>query len=316
MKVRSSISGSEGGGATRAMVVLLASLFVYLCALETVTRVAFPRINHVWRAIQADYGSAIALRPTAASESATILIVGNSYLDLAVNRERLRQEISPGYSAAFLSLWGSSYLDWYFGLRRLFAEGSRPAVVGLCLSTPQLISTATYGTPFANRLMLERDILRVKESANLDTTLASNYFFAHFSSWLGHREEIRNWILRNSMPHSAELVNYFKQSSQPLPSTAELVGRALPRLHQLNQICQANGVRFFVLIPPSLDVHDASSELQAAAAREGIPVVLPFRHAELPPSGFLSDGEHLNPQGAALFTERLGPALLQTLYRN
>jgi len=42
---------------------------------------------------------------------------------------------------------------------------------------------------------------------------------------------------------------------------------------------------------------------------------LPFQHAELPENAFL-DGSHLNPKGAALFTERLGPALLQSLYRN
>jgi hypothetical protein len=42
---------------------------------------------------------------------------------------------------------------------------------------------------------------------------------------------------------------------------------------------------------------------------------LPFQHAELPESVFL-DGAHLNPQGAALFTARLGPTLLQSLYRN
>ena len=52
-----------------------------------------------------------------------------------------------------------------------------------------------------------------------------------------------------------------------------------------------------------------------AAAKEGILVLLPFQHAELPESAFL-DGAHLNPQGAALFTERLGPALLQSLYQN
>ena len=64
-----------------------------------------------------------------------------------------------------------------------------------------------------------------------------------------------------------------------------------------------------------MDVRDASNEIQAAAAKEGILVLLPFQHAELPGSVFL-DGAHLNPQGAAIFTARLGPTLLQSLYQN
>jgi len=73
----------------------------------------------------------------------------------------------------------------------------------------------------------------------------------------------------------------------------------------LNDLCRQNGSRFFLLIPPTRDVNDASNELQAAAAKEGLLVVLPFQHAELPENAFL-DGSHLNPKGAALFTERWG----------
>jgi hypothetical protein len=316
MRPPSSISGSESQSATRALFALLALLAAYFCALEAVTRIEFQRINHVWRNIGADYGSAVRLQPAAETGAETILIVGNSYLDLAVNRERLRQQIAPEYSTDYLTLWGTTYLDWYFGLRRLYAEGSRPAIVGVCLSTPQLISDATYGAPFANRLMMEQDLFRVKNSARLDTTMTSNYFFAGLSDWLGHREEIRNWILRKSVPRAELLVEYFKPAPQPLPTADVLVERALARLRVLNALCAAHGSRFFLLIPPSLNPHDASAELQAAAARERILVVLPYQHQELSPSAFLSDGAHLNPRGAALFTERLGPTLLQTLYRN
>src|SRR2546423_280384 len=184
------------------MVVLLAALFSYFCALEAATRVAFPRINHIWRTIQADHLTAVSLRQDAAGKSATMLIVGNSYLEVGVDRQNLQKEIAPNYSVAYLPISGTSYLDWYFGLRRLFAEGSRPTVVGVCL-----------------------------------------------------------------------------------------------------------------LIPPTRDVNDASNELKAAASKEGLLVVLPFQHAELPENAFL-DGAHLNAKGAALFTERLGLTLLQSLYRN
>jgi hypothetical protein len=297
------------------MIVLLGALFAYFCALEAVTRVAFPRINHVWRTIEADHVHAVSLRPDTPGKSLSMLIVGNSYLEVGVNRDSLQQEITPNFSLAYMPMSGTSYLDWYFGLRRLFAEGSRPAIVGVCLSTRDLLSDSTYGGSFANSLMLKRDIFKVKQESHLDNTAMTDYLFANSSSWMGHRGEIHNWLLRKTAPSINDLVPYFKPKSRPLPPTSEVLAKALPRLRLLNELCRENGVRFFLLIPPTRDVNDASNELQAAAAREGMLVVLPFQHAELPEDVFI-DGAHLNPQGAALFTERLGPTLLQSLYQN
>ena len=311
----SSISGSESRSASRAIIVLLAALSGYFCALEVVTRMAFPRINHIWRTIQADHLRAVSLRPDAPDKSVTMLIVGNSYLEVGVNRDSLQREIAPNYSLAYLPMSGTSYLDWYFGLRRLFAEGSRPAIVGVCLSTRDLLSDTTYGGSFANSLMLKSDTLHVKQQSHLDNTAASEYFFANFSSWMGHRGEIHNWLLRKTAPGMNDLALYFKPKNHPPPPTEEIVAKALPRLRLLNELCRANGARFFLLIPPTRDVNDASNELQAAAAKEGLLVVLPFQHAELPENVFI-DGAHLNPRGATLFTERLGPTLIQSLYRN
>ena len=296
------------------MTFLLAAMFLYICALEVTTRLVFPRINHIWRILQADHLTAISLHPSE-QNAATLLMVGNSYLEVGVNRDNLQREIAPAYSIAYLPMSGTSYLDWYFGLRKLFAEGSRPSVVGVCLSTRDLISDTTYGGSFAHTLMLRSDLLRVKKESHLDNTMASDYFFDSLSSWMGHRAEIHNWLLRRVGPEINDLVAYLKPKNQPLPPSDVIVAKALPRLRMLNELSQQNGARFFLLVPPTMDVQDASKEIQQAAAKEGILVLLPFQHAELPESAFL-DGAHLNPQGAALFTERLGPALLQSLYQN
>ena len=296
------------------MTILLAAMFLYICALEVTTRLVFPRINHIWRILQADHLTAISLHPSE-QNAATLLMVGNSYLEVGVNRDNLQREIAPAYSIAYLPMSGTSYLDWYFGLRKLFAEGSRPSVVGVCLSTRDLISDTTYGGSFAHTLMLRSDLLRVKKESHLDNTMASDYFLDSLSSWMGHRAETHNWLLRRVAPEINDLVAYLKPKNQPLPPSDVIVAKALPRLRMLNELSQQNGARFFLLIPPTMDVQDASKEIQQAAAKEGILVLLPFQHAELPESAFL-DGAHLNPQGAALFTERLGPALLQSLYQN
>lgn len=290
-------------------------MFLYVCALEVTTRLAFPRINHIWRTLQSDQLTAISLHPWAQQRSATMLMVGNSYLEVGVNRDNLRREIAPTYSIAYLPMSGTSYLDWYFGLRKLFAEGSRPAIVGVCLSTRDLLSDATYGESFAHALMLRSDLFRVKRESHLDNTMATDYFFDSISSWMGHRAEIHNWLLRKAAPGINDLVQYLKPQNQPLPPSDAILAKALPRLRKLNELSQQYGARFFLLIPPTMDVQDASKEIQQAAAKEGILVLLPFQHAELPETAFI-DGAHLNPQGAQLFTERLGPALLQSLYQN
>ena len=310
-----SISASEHRKATRALTILLGAMLVYVCSLEVVTRLAFPRINHVWRTIREDHLTAVLLHPSAASNSETMLMVGNSYLEVGVNRENLQQEIAPTFSIAYLPMSGTSYLDWYFGLRKLFMEGSRPAIVGVCLSTRDLISDATYGGSFAHTLMLRSDLLRVKKASHLDNTMTSDYFFDSLSSWMGHRAEIHNWLLRKAAPSVEKLTPYVRPEKQSLPPSDVILAKALARLRMLNQLAQRYGARFFLLIPPTMDVRDASNEIQAAAAKEGILVLLPFQHAELPGSVFL-DGAHLNPQGAAIFTARLGPTLLQSLYQN
>lgn len=297
------------------MTVLLAAMFLYACALEVTTRLAFPRINHIWRTLRADHLAAISLHPYARQNSATMLMVGNSYLEVGVNRQNLQREIAPTYSIAYLPMSGTSYLDWYFGLRKLFAEGSRPAIVGVCLSTRDLLSDATYGESFAHALMLRSDLFRVKKESHLDNTMTSDYFFDSLSSWMGHRSEIHDWLLRKAAPQMTELAAFLKPKNPPLPPSDVILAKALPRLRQLNELSQQYGARFFLLIPPTMDVRDASKEIQQAAAKEGILVLLPFQHAELPETAFI-DGAHLNPQGAQLFTERLGPTLLQSLYQN
>lgn len=290
-------------------------MFLYFCALEVTTRLAFPHINHIWRILQADHRTAISLHPSAQQNSATMLMVGNSYLEVGVNRENLQREIAPTYSIAYLPMSGTGYLDWYFGLRKLFAEGSRPALVGVCLSTRDLLSDSTYGESFAHALMLRGDLFRVKKESYLDNTMTSDYFFDSLSSWMGHRDEIHNWLLRKAEPGMNSLASFLKPKNSPLPPSDVILAKALPRLRKLNELSQQYGARFFLLIPPTMDLRDASKEIQQAASKEGILVLLPFQHAELPETAFI-DGAHLNPQGAQLFTERLGPTLLQSLYQN
>lgn len=308
----SSTSVSNRQGATHALAAILLLLLAYMGALEVVTRVGFARANHYWRRILADQSTARSLRPASQKGAPSVLIVGNSLLLWAIDRDGLEKQVSSSYSPAVLPIENTNYLDWYFGLRRLFAEGSQPAIVGLCISARQLVSEASYGEPFAHSMMQERDLLEVKRDAHLDNTMTSNYFFAGFSSWLGYRSEVHNWLLQKLMPNVGEVTSYFPGKTPPMLPSDTLIAEALPRLRSLDEMSRERGARFFLLLPPTLDVRDPSVALQAAAAKEGILVIIPYQPGEMPLTGFQEDRFHLNSQGAVLFTHRLSSDLLQS----
>jgi len=302
-------------GANRAIFLVVMGLFSYFCALEVMTRAEFIRISSIQRRIHDDQTVAIHLRPTESDGRETVLLTGNSLLLLGVDSSKLRHEMLPGYLVHVLPIENTQYVDWYFGTRRLFAEGSRPAFLVLCLSPRQLIAGGTAGEYFAHYMMRGRDVLLVKKEAGLSMTMTSDFFFAHLSSWLGSRSEIRNWLLEELMPNIENLTLYLPEKAVPMPPSDIVIREGLPRLQAMQQLCTNHGTQFVFLIPPSLEPDQNAAIISAAAARIGITVLLPYQGGELPADDF-RDGFHLNPRGAALFTERLGPALARTMSKN
>jgi hypothetical protein len=313
--VPSFTSGSEFRAAKRAISILLAVVFVYCAGLEVATRRMFARSSHIQRRIHQDLISAKSVVPQVSNERRTILMVGNSLLLLGVHPASLKKELAPNYVVTLLPIENTQFDDWYFGLRRLFAEGSRPSIVVICLSTRQMMSHATNGEYFAYYLMRESDLRAVKKESQLDNTMASTYFFANRSAWLGSRAEIRNWLLQKIMPNLGRLISYFPGKTPPMPSEKQVVAGVVPHLIALDLLCRANGARLVAVIPPTLSRDDSSADVKESVERYGIPVLVPLSSSDVSPSEFF-DGFHLNPQGAARFTECLVSALLRTLNSN
>lgn len=311
----SSTSNSDLRAATRAIAVLLTGLLVYSAMLEIVTRRGFSRVSRTQRRINEDVDAAKSLAPRGLNQQPTILIVGNSLLLDGVDRALLKKELAPNFQVTLLPVENTQFADWYFGLRRLFAEGSQPSVVVVCLSTRQMMSRATDGEYFAYYLMQNRDLLAVRHESQLDNTNTSAYFFANRSAWLGSRAQIRNWLLQEIMPNLEHLIGFFPAKTPPMPPKEQVVAGVLPHLLDLNQLCYSNGVRLIVLVPPTLNHEDASAEVQDSAARGGVPVLVPLRPTDVTPDEF-HDGFHLNAHGAARFTHQLASDVLQRLSSN
>lgn len=311
----SSTSASEKFNATRAIALLLVLLLFYCGALEVTARTKFTSISRVQRRIETDKRVALGLQPAAADGAKTVLLVGNSLLVHGVDPGKLHEEMAPRYSSAVLAIENTQYLDWYFGLRRLFADGSRPSVIVLTLTTRQLLSRGIDGEYFAYQMMQERDILRVKGEAHLDTTMASNLFFANRSAWLGNRSMIRNWLLGEVMPSVDHLTAYLPEKPAPLPSQDVILQQSLARLQDARDLCAQNGARFIFVLPPVRGANDVEDPLRAAAGDRNIVVLVPFHAGEMP-AEYFSDGFHLNPRGAAIFTEKLAQDLQHRLNQN
>ncbi len=311
----SSTSNSELRPASRAIAVLLAGLFLYCATLEVVTRLGVSRVSRIQRRIYQDLAAARSLAPQASNAQPTMLVVGNSLLLDGVDRASLKKDLAPNYQLTVLPIENTQFEDWYFGLRRLFREGSRPTVVVVCLSTRQMMSRATDGEYFAYYLMQGRDLFAVRRESQLDNTMTSAYFFAHRSDWLGSRAQIRNWLLQEIMPNLERLIGFFPGKTPPMPPKDQIIAGVIPHLLALNDLCKSNGARLVVLVPPTLSHDDASAAVQDSAAREGVSALVPLRPGDVSPTDFY-DGFHLNSGGAARFTHRLASELLQRLTAN
>lgn len=310
--MHSSTSVSSGLTAARATLVLLAALGAYFLVLEVAMRTVLPRLSAEQGRQAADYRAALLARPTMPDGSKSLLVIGNSLLLQGVDRQRLSRAMGSRFHVLVYPIEGTTYFDWYFGLRRLFAEGARPAAVVLCISVRHVLSDATNGEEFAHFMMRLRDLRAVAGASHLDMTATSAYFFANQSAWLGSRSLVHNGLMEKWLPSAGLLARYLTtQDAPPLTESQETARRAVDRLRAFRILCAAHRAGFVFLTPPSLNPSDPAQTVRASAELAGIAVLMPYRPGEMPRAGF-SDGYHLNPTGAALFTDRVAAMLTVT----
>lgn len=298
--------------ATRSIAFLAAAALAYLAALEIGARVVYPAHSTLAARIRSDWSAARQLGVRAAPPRRSFLVVGNSLLQAAIDRRKLGAlQQDNDLSIAILPIENTEYLDWYFGLQRLLAQGSKPEFVVLALVPVQLISDRTDGEFFARQLMRPVDILRVKQAAHLDWTSTGTYLLASASAWMGDSAGIRNWIRSETVPGMSELARYLpQQRAATSPPAGVIEGIAEPRLRQFAALCAAHGCKALLLIPPLVRLRgDQSLVAVARAARAArVPVLMPIAPGELGPE-FFPDGFHLGPRGAQVFTPRLMDSL-------
>lgn len=289
--------------------LLCTLLLLYMAALEGLSRTVVPKMSASLRREHADYLNTLAIEPVGKDGKPTMLVIGNSLLFQGVVRENLVSQTADAFDVSLFPVEGTTFNDWYFGMRRYFAESSRPAVLALCINARQMASNATNGEFFAHAMMQLRDYPAVIRAARLDTMTASNYLFAHWSMWLATRANVRNGLTERLLPRITELVPHFTVRAEATSSTDdEIAAQVLARVRAFRELAREHGAEFVWIVPPTMNSDDPAPRVRELAKAEGIRVLIPFPPGDMP-VGAYSDGFHLNREGANLFTARLAPQL-------
>ena len=281
----------------------IAALVLFSIAIEALTRFGFSHLSRIEARVSSDDRAARAMH---GSGKPGALLVGNSLLLEGIDYARLRDSLAPGAAVVRFPIEGTQYLDWYYGLRRLFEDGSQPHLVVLCLSAEHLISPRIRGDYSAFYLFRLADIPQIRREVDYDLTKTSSLVLARFSLFYAGRSSLRNFILVRTAPGYPELLQRLATGPPHFPPDEEIERIAESRLRALDSVCSSHGARFAFLLAPGFGPGEAP--LVTAGARSHTDVMVPIHLNELSRDLF-RDGFHLNAAGARIFTGKVSEVL-------
>jgi hypothetical protein len=304
--MRLSTSNSELSTAlfNRASAYLIATLgLLYLCC-ELGTHYGFQRLSRIQQRIRSEKMALLVVRPAAPGAPRNVAMVGNSLLLASVDVPLLNQLGSGKFNYARLAVEQTQYVDWYFGLKRLFDEGAHPDAIVLVFGAHHWLADAVRGEYFAHELMRPLDVFQLAHELELDRTTVSNYFFASFSSWFGGRAEIRTFILSNILPDLQAFVGKLSPGPPSYPAEEVIFSKVRERMARLKTLCDSHGVQLITVLHPTLQARAPFDVLAKAAEAAALPFVLPVAKQAYPRELY-ADLYHLNARGMERFTRDL-----------
>src|ERR1700721_36930 len=199
---------------------------------------------------------------------------------------------------------GGTAKRWRCALLRLFLRGARAQVVVLGVGVNYFLENGVRQDYAPMLFFNARDTLAVASDLQLHRTATSNLLLAHSSVFWDTRGPIRMQVLNHMVPHLENLFSLVNQRPA-VPEGREFAEMSVPRLQRLRELCEANGARLILVVPPTLNSEDAVRRMAAAAQAAGVEVSVPVDPAALSAKFYQPDGMHLNRDGAAIFTLRL-----------
>jgi hypothetical protein len=291
----------------RATWALVIGCLAVALTVEAAARVGLDRASKIQRRMVQEYRQAVAIGQDQAP-GRHLLVVGNSLLDEGVQFDRLRDSLAGRYDVRRYMVEQTVYFDWLYGLHRLYREGARPDVVVVMLGTGHWLSPGIRGDYSAQYMMSAADLPRVARDVGLHPTQATGLAFASMSKFWGARVEMRTFVLGHLMPTLGQFMNASSAVDRRPMVDADIAPVLSARIERMRELTDAYGSQLVLLVPPVLDPADGAPALMAAAAQHDVPVLRPVASGSFGPQLY-RDGFHLNDTGAALFTDRLIPAL-------
>ncbi len=292
---------------TRSDIILLLVLIAIAClAIEAGSAFLVGRVSKIRRRFDMQRAEALQVQRSPVGPP-SVLLVGNSLLQHGIDLPVLQQKVGSAAHLTRYAVSSTGYLDWYYGLRRLFREGSRPDVVIVVLNPRQFMSHSIAGDYAVHSMVDAKDLMKLAGDLGSSNTEASTLVADRASAFYGSRTDIRVFALQIVLPRFEEVRDSITPPPSQLPTDEEIATRIAPRIEAMRHICAQYGASMLLLVPPALG-RDGSEGLKRAAARFGIPVLEPYAPDELT-ADFFSDGFHLNERGAALFTDRVAHML-------
>ena len=306
----SSISSSKPALFYAKVLVVICAIFVV--GLEILSVYLVKHHSFTYARISRQYGDAIKVRPSTPGEPTSVLLVGNSLLLYGVDLDRLHELTSGRMRIYPIFLEATGYYDWLYGLRRLFREGSRPQVVVVGLPVDLFLGSGIRQDYSPLMLFDLRDVLGVASDLKLDNTTTSNLLLEHSSTFWDRRSALRAEVLRRIVPHLEDLFSLIKT----MPTTRygpEFEAVATSRLRTLSELCEANGAKLILLVPPTPSSESAVRQLAITSQKAGVQTFVPIDPDALSSKFYQRDALHLNSEGAALFTSALATDLAKHL---
>ena len=303
-----SISNSEPATAranriTRATWgLILGALALYACA-ELGARFGLEHVSHLHRKILQESREVNALRKSDSPPKKTLLLLGNSLLEEGVDIQQLQSGLLPRYQMQPFFVAQTRFLDWYYGLERLFRHGARADLVMVCLTPAQLVSDQIRGDFSAHMLFDAQDIWSASRDSGADLTTTSGYYLAHLSAFYATRSELRSVFMYLLASPVQQMWHQAAISTAAVPHDEQLNMQTVRRLQRLSQLCKGYGAEFVFLLPPTLGAANVTTFQAGATAN--VSVIQPVANNSLSADYYQDDGFHLNQRGARMFTSAI-----------
>lgn len=303
-----STSNSDHVTALRAIKVLLLLLVGVLLSLELGARYLVPLVNWNMRRFHAEgtAASMIGAGPSRGKES--LLFLGNSLTLSDIDLNMIKGALGATNEICRWSIDDTNYLDWYYGLRRIYRNGGRPNWVVIGARSRHLLAGHVRGRFFAHYILGAEDLANAAKRTGVDATGFSNMILAQISSFYGSREEIFKRCITLVIPSFPELGRKMTGKFMQGNSAGEDERLMRDRFRELNQLGSVHGSRMIIWIPPTPEQEPLRALMIRAGAQAGIPVVALDSPGEWTMEDF-KDGYHMTPQAA----ERFSKILLQTI---